>query len=113
MQVLLWRYFAIFTVLIIAVVSLVCFGVLGNAYSAQARDRITTIGRGLTMIIDGKNSQFTGEVGGEMNRYAFTEGVDVFSSVDALIANEPDPRKVEIFSELKDVLVSKAAGGRL
>lgn len=41
------------------------------------------------------------------------EGVDVFSSVDALIANEPDPRKVEIFSELKDVLVSKAAGGRL
>ena len=78
MQVLLWRYFAIFTVLIIAVVSLVCFGTLSNAYSAQARDRISQIGTGLTLLIDGKSSQFTGEVGGEMNRYAFTDGVNVY-----------------------------------
>lgn len=108
MQVLLWRYFAIFTVLIIAVVSLVCFGVLGNAYSAQARDRITTIGRGLTMIIDGKNSQFTGEVGGEMNRYAFTEGVDVFlTGTDGqafIYTTEPSDDWDSIFSELNSTV---------
>lgn len=78
MQVLLWRYFAIFTVLVIAAVALVCFSVLGNAYSAQARDRISTIGTGLSVLIDGKTSQFTGEVSGEMGRYAFTDGVNVY-----------------------------------
>ena len=78
MQVLLWRYFAIFTVLIIAVVSIVCFGVLSNAYSDQAKSRITGIGTGLTNLVDGKDSQISALIGIEMNRYAFTEGVDVF-----------------------------------
>lgn len=42
-----------------------------------------------------------------------SDDADVLGSVDRLISSETDPRKVEIFADLKDVLVSKIAGGRL
>ena len=108
MQVLLWRYFALFTILIIAVVSLVCFGVLGSAYSSQARSRITTIGGGLSLFINGKSSALVGMVGNEMNRYALTEGIDVFlSSSDgrALIYTiDPSENWEGIYGEMLSVV---------
>lgn len=108
MQVLLWRYFAIFTVLIIAVVSIVCFGILSNAYSDQAKSRIQSIGVVLTNLVDGKNSQISGEVGGEMNHYAFTEGVDVFLfSVDGnaiIYTADVAEEQNSVFSELNSTV---------
>ena len=108
MQVLLWRYFAIFTVLIVVVVSLVCFGILGSAYSGQARERIIAIGNGLSAFVDGKSSHLMGEIGGEMNRYAFTEGVDIFlvgTDGQAFIyTTEPSDDWDEIFDELSETV---------
>ncbi len=104
MQVLLWRYFAIFTILVITVVAIVCFGILSSAYSTQARERISTIGTGLTLFVDGKTSGFTGEVGGEMNRYAFTEGVDIvlltIDGASLIYTNEPSDDWQSVFGEL-------------
>ena len=37
---------------------------------------------------------------------------DVLGSVNRLITNEDDPRKVEVFSELKDILEKKVVGMR-
>ena len=108
MQVLLWRYFAIFTVLIVVVVSLVCFGILGSAYSGQARERIIAIGNGLSAFVDGKSSHLMVEIGGEMNRYAFTEGVDIFlvgTDGQAFIyTTEPSDDWDEIFDELSETV---------
>ena len=78
MQVLLWRYFALFTVLIIAVVSIVCYGVLTSSATIQARDRVISVGSGLTYFANGATSDFEGVISNEMNRYAITEGMDAF-----------------------------------
>ncbi len=108
MQVVLWRYFAVFTVLIIAVVSIVCSGILGSAYSTQARDRISALGSGLTHVIDGKTSAFVGEVVGEMNRYAFSEGIDIFvvgvEGRPVICTVEPPDNWDEIFGELNSAV---------
>lgn len=77
MNVLLWQYFTVFTVIIIAVVSIVCYGVLGSAYSYQAKTRIKSIGGDLTRVINDRpvNSSFIEE---RIGYYALTDGVDVF-----------------------------------
>ena len=108
MQVLLWRYFTLFAVLVIAVVSVVCFGILGSAYSTQAQERITTIGTGLSRFVDGKSSDFKGEVSGEMNRYAFAEGVDTFlvglNGEAFIYTSEPTDDWDEIFSDVNSTV---------
>ena len=79
MQVLLWRYFAIFTVLIVAVVSIVCFGTLNSAYSNQARDRITTIGTGITEFVKrNPDSNALPAITGAIMSYVFSDGVNVY-----------------------------------
>ncbi len=109
MQAMLWRCFALFTVLVIAVVTIVCYGVLSNAYSTQARSRVSAVGSGLTMLIDGKTAQFNSEVGDEMNRYAYSEGVEVFlTSIDGetiiyTTADVPDDWD-SIFSEVSSTV---------
>lgn len=78
MNILLWRYFAFFTVILIAVVSLVCYGVLSNAYSAQAKNHITSIGNNLTAFVDGKVNMPEQDVIRIMNGYAISEGIEAF-----------------------------------
>lgn len=40
------------------------------------------------------------------------EGGDVLGSLDALVAGEADPRKAEIYADLKDVVCAKVLGVR-
>lgn len=94
MKILLWRYFALFTVILVAVVSLVCYGVLSSAYSTQAKNHITSIGNNLTAVVDGKTEMQMGDVGGIMNGYAISEGIEAFVvglGGDAYIATAEAP----------------------
>lgn len=77
MNILLWQYFTVFTVVIIIVVSLVCYGVLGSAYSSQAKSRIRSIGADIGHIINAVpyNHPLIDE---RMRQYALSDGVDVF-----------------------------------
>lgn len=77
MNILLWQYFTVFTVIIITVVSLICYGVLGSAYSSQAKSRIESVGMDLARLIDERpnNAPLIEE---RMRHYALSDGVDVF-----------------------------------
>lgn len=110
MQVLLWRYFAIFTVLIIAVVSLVCFGILRSAYSNQARDRIETIGNELTISVNNDRYISTEDLKRYMRLYELSDGVDIYLftiSGEAIIfptdLTDTDEWS-EIYSEFKSMI---------
>ena len=94
MKILLWRYFALFTVILVAVVSLVCYGVLSNAYSAQAKNHITSVGNNLTAVVDGQINMPPEDVVRIMNSYAASEGIEAFLvgfSGEAYIATADTP----------------------
>lgn len=76
-NVMLWRHFSLLTVAIIAVVALVCYGILGNAFFAQAKKRVQAIGGEVCAIINDDN--ITSQIKERrINDYALTNGVDVF-----------------------------------
>jgi signal transduction histidine kinase len=74
---MLWRYFTLFAVVIIAVVAVVCYTVLGSAFSSQASSRVRSIGDDLTIYMD-KQQINTQELSDKMWRYQLSDGVDVF-----------------------------------
>lgn len=74
---MLWRHFSLFTVAIIAVVALVCYGVLGSAFFAQAKRRVQAVGTEISDIInDEKIPDNIKER--RINDYALINGVDIF-----------------------------------
>lgn len=74
---MLWRYFALFTVAIIALVALVCYGILGNAFFAQAKKRVNAVGSEICTILNDDNLPArVKEI--RVNDYALTNGVDIF-----------------------------------
>ncbi|MGN0818482.1 MAG: sensor histidine kinase, partial [Candidatus Coproplasma sp.] len=77
MNILLWQYFTAFTVIIIAVVAVVCYGVLGSAYTSQAKTRIESIGVDLTHVIDARPTNDS-VIEERMRHYALSDGVDIF-----------------------------------
>jgi len=76
-NVMLWRYFSLFTVAIIAVVALVCYGIMGNAFFAQAKKRVRDIGEKVCAVIDDSTVPYPAK---ELyiNDYALKSGVDIF-----------------------------------
>jgi signal transduction histidine kinase len=76
-NVILWRYFALFALVLIVIVGIVCYGVLGSAFSSQARDRVKSIGEDLTQYID-QPRVTTSELYDKMWHYQLSDGVDVF-----------------------------------
>ena len=76
-NVMLWRHFSLFTVAIIAVVALVCYGILGNAFFSQAKKRVYTIGEEVCAVINDNKIPFQLKEF-SINDYALKSGADVF-----------------------------------
>ncbi|MDE6691301.1 MAG: hypothetical protein K2K04_04950, partial [Clostridia bacterium] len=76
-NVILWRYFTFFALGVIAVIALVCYGILGSAVTSQARRRVRSVGRDMTVIINGE-SVTTDEIVQKITDYSLSDGVDVF-----------------------------------
>ena len=76
-NVLLWRNFALFTVAIIIVVSLVCYAILGNAFFAQTKKRVVAVGEEVYSVL---NDEKVPDTAKEMriNDYALANGMDIF-----------------------------------
>jgi signal transduction histidine kinase len=74
---ILWRYFALFALVLIAVVGIVCYGILGNAFLSQAQSRVKSIGEDLTLYIDGTHAN-ANELYNKMWHYQLSDGVDIF-----------------------------------
>lgn len=74
---MLWRYFALFTVAIIIVVALVCYGILGNAFFAQTKRRVIAVGEEMCTVLNDESIPPAVKQR-RVNDYALTNGVDIF-----------------------------------
>lgn len=72
---ILWRYFTVFTVVVIVVIAVVCYAVLGGAFSAQAKNRVQTIGAEMTVIVSGNASPQ--DIERRIAYYRMSDGVDI------------------------------------
>ena len=75
-NVILWRYFAFFALGIIAVIAIVCYGILGNSVMSQAKRRVRAVGGDMLATIDGAVT--SEEVMQKITDYGLSDGVDVF-----------------------------------
>ncbi len=74
---ILWRYFTFFALGIIAVIALVCYGILGNAVMSQAKRRVRVVGNDMLKIINDENTSDEA-VKQKIADYSMTDGLDVF-----------------------------------
>lgn len=72
---ILWRYFTLFAVVMIVVVAIVCYGVLGSAFSSQAKNRVQTIGMEMGGVI--RSDASVKVIESNIIHYQLTDGVDI------------------------------------
>ncbi len=72
----MWRYFTFFALGVIAVIALVCYGILGNAVLSQAKRRVRSVGGDMVEIIKGDVT--ANEILQIITDYSLSDGVDVF-----------------------------------
>lgn len=73
----MWRYFTFFALGVIAVIALVCYGILGSAVTSQAKRRVRSVGNDMLETVN--NPALTlADVGRKITDYALSDGVDVF-----------------------------------
>lgn len=78
LSVILWRYIAVFIVVILGLVAVVSYIVMGSAFLNQARDRVNEIGRELTMFMGDPENSENDAVVRRLNEVNYTGGVNVF-----------------------------------
>lgn len=76
-NVILWRYFTFFALGVIAVIALVCYGILGSAVTSQAKRRVRSVGGDMLGIINNPDMT-SADVGQKITDYALSDSVDVF-----------------------------------
>ncbi|MDE7084403.1 MAG: HAMP domain-containing histidine kinase [Clostridia bacterium] len=74
---ILWRYFTFFALGIIAVIALVCYGILGNAVMSQAKRRVRAVGNDMLKSINDEHLP-PEAVKQKIANYSMTDGLDVF-----------------------------------
>lgn len=75
-NIILWRYFTFFALGVIAVIALVCYGILGNSVMSQAKRRVRSVGGDMLSTINGAAT--SDEVVQKITDYGLSDGVDVF-----------------------------------
>lgn len=73
---ILWRYFTFFALGIIAVIALVCYGILGNAVMSQTKRRVRAVGDDMLKTINDEHLP-PHEVKQKIANYSMMDGVDV------------------------------------
>lgn len=73
---ILWRYFTLFALGVIAVIALVCYGILGNTVMSQANRRARAIGDDILSTINGGAGK--PEVARKIADYDLSDGVGVY-----------------------------------
>lgn len=73
----MWRYFTFFALGVIAVIALVCYGILGSAVTSQAKRRVRSVGNDMVETING-DGVTTDEILQKITDYSLSDGVDVF-----------------------------------
>ena len=76
-NVILWRYFALFAVSIIVVVTIVSYVVLGNSFISQQTRRVKAIGQELTQIVNDPDVSPSVKES-KLGEYALFDNVTVF-----------------------------------
>lgn len=76
-NVILWRYFTFFALGVIAVIALVCYGILGTAVTSQAKRRVHSVGKAMVEMIENDDIT-TDEIVQKITDYSLSDGVDVF-----------------------------------
>ena len=74
---ILWRYFTFFALGVIAVIALVCYGILGNAVFRQAKRRVRAVGEEMCRAL-WNDSLDDNAVAQKIADVALSNGVDVF-----------------------------------
>lgn len=87
---LLWRYFSLFAVVMITVVALVSYGILGSAFSNRAKERVESIGTEMSGVIENNRSE---EIEKVIVHYRLSDGVNVslISENDGMIFPSETP----------------------
>lgn len=73
---ILWRYFTLFALGVIAVIALVCYGILGNTVMSQANRRVRSVGNDILQTINGNPGKE--EVAQKIADYDLSEGVGIY-----------------------------------
>lgn len=73
---ILWRYFTFFALGIIAVIALVCYGILGNTVMSQAKRRVRSVGNEMLKIINDPAAP-PDALAQKITDYSMMDGVDV------------------------------------
>ena len=73
----MWRYFTFFALGVIAVIALVCYGILGNTVMLQAKRRVRSVGNDMLEAING-DEVTTEELRQKITDYSLSDSVDVF-----------------------------------
>lgn len=74
---ILWRYFTFFAFGVIAVIALVCYGILGNAVLSQAKRRVGAVGNDMLETVNDADIPLS-VLEQKITDYALLDGVDVF-----------------------------------
>ncbi|MDE6557510.1 MAG: HAMP domain-containing histidine kinase, partial [Clostridia bacterium] len=74
---ILWRYFTFFALGVVAVIALVCYGILGNTVFRQAKRRVRAVGEEMCRVL-GDNRLNDDAVAQKIADLALSDGVDVF-----------------------------------
>lgn len=72
----MWRYFTFFALGVIAVIALVCYGILGNTVMSQAKKRVRSVGNDMLEAI--KGGATAADVVQKSTDYSLSDSVDVF-----------------------------------
>lgn len=75
--VMVWRNFAAFTLILLLVVTLVCYGILGGSFFGQAKKRLEAVGNYVAEIV-GDPANPPSVVESQINDCALVHGVNVF-----------------------------------
>lgn len=74
-NIILWRSFTLFAVVMIAVVTIVCYGVLGSAFSSQAKNRVKAVGKEISEVI--VRDAPIKVIENSIFHYQVTDGIDI------------------------------------
>lgn len=86
----MWRYFALFAVVTIAVMAIVCYGVLSSSFTKNAKNRLYNIGSEMSAMIAYNYAPSTVEK--SMEYYHSSDGVDI------VLISETGDRLLPVFS---------------
>lgn len=73
----MWRYFTFFALGVIAVIALVCYGILGNAVMSQAKRRVRTVGNDMLSTVNGEDVTAE-DIRRTITDYSLSDSVDVY-----------------------------------